>query len=260
MPITTGRIKAAGRVPIAGRVKASGRISSFTRQDVIFRMNLTALFRADNVTVSGGVITDVPDLTGNGNDLYQYTFGQSPTLNPNQGVPSMSFSGSQFLIGVAPLQTTLYPWTMAIVLKPSSLSGRRAVFSPTGGVGGDCLGFNFNANGNREDVVIGAGNVEDGLATTNQEVWILTGADFNGSSLVSLHLYTGIYGTDQTLTAPVISHVTPTGSDCAVGSLASFGNFPYAGDIYELWFADRVLTSTERANYLNYVSYRYGNI
>lgn len=217
-------------------------------------LNLDAFWRAgaDEVSLTSGKIDTAYDLTGNGYDVTQPTDGMRPTRNASwlNGAPSMVCAGGQVLNHAANVMTAATNWTMGIVWSTNSTSTPQIPFRPCA-LGGAGPSVDVMAGQKREVFSQGAGIPENGAATTLPEVWILS------RDTTDVHLYVGLLGAEVTLSAPGVTVSSPTGALISVGAFDNTGLLGLDGNLGEAWFVQRLLTGSERASYLGYVSQKY---
>jgi hypothetical protein len=134
------------------------------------------------------------------------------------------------------------------------------MFSPSTG-GGVSLTANLNGTGKREIRANGVGNLEDGNATLVPELWIATGIITPGNpGTTSYSLFTGVSITPTSLAGAAVGSIVTSGNTALIGALTNTGGNGLIGYIAEVFFVDRVLTSTEMAAYGDYVLNKYGTM
>lgn len=262
--MVAGRVATSGRVSATNRIATSGRISAATRQGFIFSLignGLVAYYRPDVGTYQliNGKVSSLADLSGNGHTMVQSLSSRRPSFTTNSlnGKSSLTFTGSQWLQSDL-IQTASKPWTMGGVFKSANNAAVRSVFSPSNANLGQQLCISLVTVGKRGIQVQLVGSLEDGTATTNPEVWVATAE--NSAGLTQHKLYTGVSNTQQSLTNSLCTSFNPTGNTSVLGTIKNTGVANWIGEIWELFFINRVMSDSERANYLSYVTQTYGAI
>lgn len=173
--------------------------------------------RAGSLASDTTTISTWTDESGAGNHATQGTTAKKPTYTSSwrNGRPAVAFNGSQIL-AVASTLTTAKPWTAAMVVQFSTLSGQRCAV----GIG-DTSGYGLMANGQgtgaREVICKGVIFDTDNAATTSAEYWV---AVCDGSGNLSLYVNGTLRG--LTNSAPTIS--APNTSS-AIGCLRTSDEF-----------------------------------
>jgi hypothetical protein len=226
-------------------------------ESVLVALGLDAFWRAGTgeVSLTSGKIDTAFDLTGHGFDVAQAVAGARPTQNLSwlNGAPSMVFSAGQALTRAANIMTSAVNWTMGLVWSTNSVNTGQFVFRPCSG-GGAGPTINEAATNKREIFVSGVGIIQNGLATTSPEVWIIS----RDTSAISLYL--GLSGAAATLDFPGVAPAAPSGALTTIGALNDALLLPLNGNIGEVWFVQRLLSGSERTSYLGYVSQRYWTV
>jgi hypothetical protein len=215
----------------------------------------------DNVTLSGGKVSRWNDISGNNLHMNQAVSGRRPSYIPawSNGQDALSFSGANVLTTVGNIQNKSNPFTIGMVFHRTSTTGC-SMFSPSTG-GGVSLTANLNGTGKREIRANGVGNLEDGNATLVPELWIATGIITPGNpGTTSYSLFTGVSITPTSLAGAAVGSIVTSGNTALIGALTNTGGNGLIGYIAEVFFVDRVLTSTEMAAYGDYVLNKYGTM
>lgn len=130
--------------------------------------------RAGSLASDTTTISTWTDESGAGNHATQGTTAKRPTYNASwrNGRPAVNFNGSQ-LLSVASALTSAKPWTVAMAVQFTTLSGQRCAFG-VGDTNGYGLMVNGAGTGKREVIVKGVLFDTDGNATTSAEYWVAT--------------------------------------------------------------------------------------
>jgi len=268
MGIATGRISATGRVSASDRVLATGRVSAASRRDGAcdhIGNGLIAYYRNDpeTITLTSGRVSKWADLSGNGYHAVQATSSRRPTITSNwsNGLDGLAFGTSRVLGIPFTLQTTRFPITLGGVFQSTDNSAFRTIWAPTSALGGCTFSIHTFTSTTRDFYSNSVGGAIDGNATTNIEVWIGTVEIYVPNNvLATLRLYLGTSNTEQSLVAPTRTVFNPTGQGF-IGAVNSSAQQAFVGGtIGELFFMNRLMTTSERVRYCSYVQSRYGTI
>lgn len=260
MGAVANRTAISGRVSTSNRVATASRKIALSRQDGAFRWvgdGLVAYYisNSDSITLdNSGKVSQWDDISTNDRHMLQATSARRPTYA--NGV--VTFSGSQCLTLASNLQTTNNNVSMGVVFQSTTNTGGTHIIFRPSVTGGTSFFINSLGTGKREVNDNGVATLFDGNATTNREVWIETVAASGAvSSLFSL--FTGTAKTPQTLTPNTAGKVTPSGNSSSIGGNPN-GQFGLIGNISEIFFVNRLLSSSEITTYLADVAAKYGAI
>jgi hypothetical protein len=267
MPSTITRLPKAGRIIKINRSVSSARVASAPRNNIGALMfsgkGLLAYYKADaaNVTIVANKVSQWRDISGNNLHADQSSSARRPDFTSSwvNGNSSITFSGGQVLTSVGNIQNKSNPFTIGLVFQRTSTTGCSMVSPSTGG--GLSLTANLNGNGKREIRANGVGFIENGNATLNPELWIVTTAMTPGNpGTTDYSLFTGVNITPTTVLNMGAGAIPTSGNLSVIGSLTNTGGNGLIGEIGELFCIDRILTSAEMLAYGNYVKNKYGNI
>lgn len=218
------------------------------------RNGLVQWLRATNVVTSGSNVTSWTDISGAANDASNSS--NWPTLSPSaiNGLPTVNFSGSQFLQSPAGFSTFTSGLTALLVAKPASVSAGARLFDYGNGATSDNIIMSLPSSTGLTFSTYNSSTSSSATASTGVSLgnFQLLEAAYNGTNTANLYVNGVLAGTSSSM--QTLNNLVRDNN--YIGQDNSGGN-RYNGQLAEMLLWNRQLTSAERTAVEGYLLSKY---